>query len=136
MAAIGPLAKRNKGRKIHRTTADRLLADFLLRVKQVNRNEEFAFFVEEVRLFGSYLRGEEMGRDVDVAFSMMRKTMGKLSARCAAIGKHSEDYERAMGEVSDFFGDGHDGWISRPLRILKSMGLPKKLSIRFRVEWT
>jgi predicted nucleotidyltransferase len=102
MAAIGPLAKRNKGKQIRRATADRLLADFLRRVEQVNRNEEFAFFVEEVRLFGSYLRGEEMVGDVDVAFSMMRKTMGKLSARCLAIGKHREDYERAMGEVERF----------------------------------
>ena len=107
MSATGPLAKRNKGRKIRRTTADRLLADFLGRVEQVNRNEQFAFFVEEVRLFGSYLRGEEMVGDVDLAFSMMRKTMGKLTARWAEIAgdKHLSRErlcEMSMDEVERF----------------------------------
>jgi hypothetical protein len=41
----------------------------------------FAFFVEEVRLFGSCLKGQEMVGDVDLAFSMMRKTRKTIETR-------------------------------------------------------
>jgi predicted nucleotidyltransferase len=89
MPMKNPLAKKNKGRKIHRPTATRLLSDFLTRVDEVNRSEKFAFFVVEVRLFGSYLRGEAMVGDVDLAFSLCRKTMGKLRARTLEIARET-----------------------------------------------
>jgi hypothetical protein len=99
-----PLAKKNKGRKIYRATATRILSDFLIRVDEVNRNEEFAFFVEEVRLFGSYLRGEAMVGDVDLAVSLCRKTMGKLRARTLEIARRvgcpHASFDRKLCELS------------------------------------
>jgi hypothetical protein len=62
--------------------------------------------------------------------------MGKLSARCAAIGKHSEDYERAMGEVEPFLR-ARSRWLDfTAIENLEKHGFAMKLSIRFRVEWT
>ena len=53
----------------------------------VNCDEDLAFFVEEVRLFGSYLKGQEMVGDVDLAFSMMRKSVAKIEEPLGSTAK-------------------------------------------------
>jgi hypothetical protein len=128
------LSKKNKGKQIHRRTADRLLRDFLERVKQVNCNEGFAFFVEEVRLFGSYLHDREMVGDVDLAFSMMRKTIGKLKSRCAQLEKDTGRrlsqkrlYEMSMEEVVRFL-QSRSRWLDfAAIENVNQQGFPNKV---------
>lgn len=67
------LANASAARSIHRKTAERLLAQFLERVRCVNRTHEFAYRVEHVVLFGSMLRDIDRLGDVDVAVHLQPK---------------------------------------------------------------
>jgi predicted nucleotidyltransferase len=59
---------------ITRQTAERVLSEFLERVRQVNRNDYFLAKVTKVVLFGSFLRGDlERLSDVDVAVQLEPK---------------------------------------------------------------
>jgi predicted nucleotidyltransferase len=94
---------------INRQVAAELLGSMLRRVNEVNADESFAFFVEEVRLFGSYLRGDREIGDLDVAVSFMRKTHAKCQSRFSEISKRSPEkqterdlYEAAMVEIEDY----------------------------------
>jgi predicted nucleotidyltransferase len=131
-----PLAKKNKGRKIYRATATRMLSDFLARVDEVNRNEKFAFFVEEVRFFGSYLRGEAMVGDVDLAFSLCRKTMAKLRTRSLEIARdirrpHASFNKKlcdlSVNEVTRYL-QSRSGWLDfAAIENLEKNGFPNEV---------
>ncbi len=67
------LANASAARPIHRRTAERVLAQFLERVRMVNGTQEYAYRVEHVVLFGSMLTDTERLGDVDVAIRLEQK---------------------------------------------------------------
>jgi predicted nucleotidyltransferase len=59
--------------RLNRAKADKLLADFLKRVKDVNANETFLNWITEVRVFGSYLTDTDDLGDLDLAIKLARR---------------------------------------------------------------
>lgn len=64
------LAAASAARPISRRTADQKLAEFLCRVEQVNATKQFAFTVEKVVMFGSYLSNAQKLGDIDLAVKL------------------------------------------------------------------
>lgn len=67
-----------------RPTADKLVADLLLRIPMINAGDQYLYGVERIELFGSYLTSKEKLGDLDVAVLLYRKepddsTFRKLS---------------------------------------------------------
>ncbi len=58
-------------RPITRRTADRKLREILERVRRVNDSDYYLYRVQRVLVFGSYLTGEEILNDVDVAVELV-----------------------------------------------------------------
>jgi hypothetical protein len=67
------LANASAARPIHRKTAERLLEQFLERVRRVNSTQEYVYRVEHVVLFGSMLSDIDRLGDVDVAVQLQPK---------------------------------------------------------------
>lgn len=61
---------------LRRVTAERKLREFMARVEQVNRSEEFAYRVKRVVLFGSYLTDAERVNDIDLAVELVPRWDG------------------------------------------------------------
>src|SRR5947208_5083131 len=64
------LAQASAAAPLRRATAERKLREFMARVEQVNQSEEFAYRVNRVVLFGSYLTDAERVNDIDVAVEL------------------------------------------------------------------
>ena len=67
------LANASAMSRLSRTKGDRLLADFMKRVQEVNASSEYLVTVSVVVVYGSYVRGEKSLGDVDIAFELDRK---------------------------------------------------------------
>ena len=66
-------ARGSAAKRVHRSTADKTLADLLLRVQEVNESEKFLMRVTELVVYGSYLReGDSLG-DLDIAYTVEHK---------------------------------------------------------------
>jgi len=61
---------------ISREKAAQLLNELIERAKQVNANKELVYFVEIIKVFGSYLTDKEILGDLDVAIKLTRKYEG------------------------------------------------------------
>src|SRR4051794_32850685 len=68
------LAQASAGLPVTRATAGRAIDGLLQRVRQINAAEEFAYVVEQVILFGSYLGDAPTVNDVDVALQLRRRS--------------------------------------------------------------
>lgn len=66
----GGLALANASKPIKRATADRLVRELLERVRGINANPRYLFWVDKVLAFGSYLTDAEVLGDVDVAVEL------------------------------------------------------------------
>jgi len=64
------LAQASAAAPLRRATAERKLREFMARVEQVNQSEEFAYRVNRVVLFGSYLTAAERVNDIDLAVEL------------------------------------------------------------------
>jgi hypothetical protein len=61
-------------KRIDRTRVDKLLADLLERVKEINANNDLCYFVNEIRLFGSAVDAKaESFADVDICYVLARR---------------------------------------------------------------
>jgi len=88
---VGATLARSSGRKMRRESADALLERVLRRVERVNSAESVAlgrerypltyFFVDNVRVFGSYLGTEPMIGDLDIAICCGLRSNGMLLTR-------------------------------------------------------
>lgn len=58
---------------IKRTTADRIVEDFIKKIEHINKSDDFLFGVSKAELFGSYLSDEEKIGDVDAHITIIRK---------------------------------------------------------------
>lgn len=67
------LANASAAKPIKRTSADRIIAEFIGRVHEVNASEYYAEKVTKVVLFGSYLSDKPTMSDIDVAIAKARK---------------------------------------------------------------
>ena len=62
-----------KNQIIKRSTANKIIEDFLNRVENINNNSKYLYKVKEVRLFGSYLDNKERIGDIDIAVNITPK---------------------------------------------------------------
>ncbi|HEX9428787.1 MAG TPA: hypothetical protein VF944_00250 [Candidatus Bathyarchaeia archaeon] len=65
------LANASAARPLTRATADVKLKQFLERVDTVNRNQQFAYRIRKVIVFGSFLTGRERINDIDIAIAIV-----------------------------------------------------------------
>ncbi len=93
------LVNASASKPIYRKTADRILAQFLKRVHEVNATSEYFYWVNQVILFGSMLSGVERLSDVDVAINLQPKVSNdaeiekwKMGRRHAAEAKGRSFY--------------------------------------------
>ena len=73
------LALAKAGRPVSRATADRVLQEFLDRVKRVNEQSELAYIVESVVAFGSYLTDRTKLNDLDIGVELTRRGKEKAT---------------------------------------------------------
>ena len=76
------LSMASAAKPILRKTAEKILEDFLKRVKEVNENNYYLFYVEKVIVFGSILGSNEKLGDIDIAIELVPKEKDS--------GKHME----------------------------------------------
>ena len=62
--------------RINRAKADKLLADFLQSVEEVNAHPDLLHWVTEVRVFGSYLTNSDDLDEIDLAIKKKRRPVG------------------------------------------------------------
>lgn len=65
------LAQATALKPLTRATAERLISKLLLRATILNRQKKYAYKVEQIVVFGSYVRGETRPNDVDVAVRLV-----------------------------------------------------------------
>lgn len=79
------LAETSKGRRfgiasaapvISRQKATQLLNDLIKRAEVINANKDLVYFVERIKVFGSYLSDKETLGDLDVGFKLSSKNNG------------------------------------------------------------
>jgi len=58
---------------ISREKATRLLNELIERARVINANDELVYFVESLKVFGSYLSDKEVLGDLDVGIKLIRK---------------------------------------------------------------
>lgn len=68
------MTSRRKDRKMHRSTADRLLREVTDRIAEANGNEDYAYRITEAYVFGSYVNSDkDMLSDLDIAIRLEQK---------------------------------------------------------------
>jgi len=76
--------------RLNRAKADKLLADFLRSVEEVNARPDLLHWVTEVRVFGSYLTNSDDLGDIDIAIRKKRRPVsGSFSDACAAMAEQN-----------------------------------------------
>lgn len=83
--------------RIPRAKADKIMADFMERVREVNSRDELTHVVKQVRLFGSYLEGAEEVGDIDLIVDLAwRRPEGNVieeaRARADASGRQFRSF--------------------------------------------
>lgn len=63
----------NASKPISRQKATQLLNELIERAKSINENDELIYFVESIKVFGSYLSDKETLGDLDVGVKLSRK---------------------------------------------------------------
>ena len=63
----------NASKPISRQKATKLLNELIERAKSINENGELIYFVESIKVFGSYLSDKETLGDLDVGVKLSRK---------------------------------------------------------------
>lgn len=99
--------KKAPTRRISLARADQLFFGLIERIPKANANRNFAFFVQEVLLYGSYLRREKTVGDIDITMQFAMKTQPKVDERIAFFMRRDKvdwrgGYDRAITEVSKF----------------------------------
>ena len=71
------LAMASAATPLRRSTADRLIEGVVERAREINRNEQLAYRVRRLAVFGSFAAGSERPNDVDVACSFDTRLEGE-----------------------------------------------------------
>jgi hypothetical protein len=76
--------------RINRAKADKLLADFLRSVEEVNAHPDLLHWVTEVRVFGSYLTDSDDLGDIEIAIKKERRPVsGAFGDACVAMAEQN-----------------------------------------------
>jgi predicted nucleotidyltransferase len=76
--------------RINRAEAEKLLAEFLRSVEEVNAHPDLLHWVTEVRVFGSYLTNSDDLGDIDIAIKKEKRPVsGAFSNACVAMAEQS-----------------------------------------------
>ena len=97
------VAQVSKARPIKKQTAEKALADFLTRVKNVNLESEYLYSVESVVLFGPYFEGIRKVKNVDVAVELEPKEINP--SKLEHLVKQQAEAEEATGKKFKSFSD-------------------------------
>jgi hypothetical protein len=87
------LARATARRPITRPTAEKLVESFLARVLKINACEDYAFYVQKVLVFGSYLSDRPDLGDVDLAVT--------LAFRYDDVDKRQEQFDKRIQYAVD-----------------------------------
>jgi len=135
LLAAGWKPQKKKKDKILLRTADRLFQALMNRLDESNRDTRFAYFVEEVILFGSYLRRDERVTDIDICISYCRKTQAKLNRTIRRMmrDRHvdaDEGYKLSVREIDDFLTARHPRFHTSDTGTIRRLGVPCKVIYR------
>ena len=72
--------------RINRAKAEKLLADFLRSIEEVNAYPDLLHWVTEVRVFGSYLTNSDDLGDIEIAIKNERRAFGDA---CVAMAEQN-----------------------------------------------
>jgi hypothetical protein len=76
--------------RLNRAKADKLLADFLRSVEEVNAHPDLLHWVTEVRVFGSYLTNSDDLGNIDIAIRKEKRPVsGAFSDACVAMAEQN-----------------------------------------------
>lgn len=90
---------------IRRSTAARLVSEFLQRVEEVNRDPQYLFWIDEVLVFGSFLTDSETLGDIDLGLMYVSRIDGtenfnELSKRRVEIAEAAgRNFPRFIDEL-------------------------------------
>lgn len=98
------LANASAAKPISRKTANRVLREFMERVRQVNSSVEYVYEVESVVLFGSMLGDKESLGDVDLAIELVPRESDdqEFQAKCQARRRIAEENGRRFRSIFDW----------------------------------
>jgi hypothetical protein len=85
------LAQATAARPLVRNTAQRLVADLVLRARLINLDDDWAYRVGMLVVFGSYVDGVERPNDIDVACQLVPRWRGEVQ-------REAEQSRRAVHE--------------------------------------
>jgi hypothetical protein len=76
--------------RLNRAEAEKLLADFLRSVEEVNAHPDLLHWVTEVRVFGSYLTNSDDLENIEIAIKRERRPVsGAFSDACVAMAEQN-----------------------------------------------
>lgn len=135
LLAAGWKCQRKPKKKILLRTADRLFAEFMNRLAESNRNTRFGYFVEEVILFGSFLRREAEVTDIDLCVSYCRKTRANVERKIRRMMRqHRVDkykgYALSLAEIGDFLTAKNPRFHASDAGTIRRLDVPYKLIYR------
>lgn len=103
---------------ITRKTAERLLQEFLQRVEKINSSDDYAYYIKQVIIFGSYLSDNPTLGDIDLSL-VLKFRDDNLDKR----SKHLEERTKLAEKQGRHFKDFLDGLIwpyEEVMRFLKN----------------
>lgn len=117
------LAETSKGRRfgiasaapaISRQKATQLLNDLIKRAEVINANKDLVYFVQRIKVFGSYLSDKETLGDLDIGFKLSRKNNG---ADFSSLNKKRITQAKTNGKIFKSFMD-ELGWPYREIELM------------------
>jgi hypothetical protein len=89
---------------VRRETAERALQEFLVRCREVNSDNHFAYKVERATVFGSFLSSADRVGDVDIALRICPKVkFGDPDRWMAKVGQQVRAAKRGGRRFSSYF---------------------------------
>lgn len=96
------LALASASRAIKRATAERLLSEFMERVRSINDDAGFLYTISRVAVFGSYLTDTEDLSDLDLAVEIEPRTTDKVQFRSLAAQRVAEAQQNGWAPRNKF----------------------------------
>ncbi|MEQ8279052.1 MAG: hypothetical protein RMA76_20230 [Deltaproteobacteria bacterium] len=98
------LAASRLSKRLLRSTAERLMAEFMERLHAMNANDEFAYRVDKLVVFGSYLTDSPTLGDIDLGFDLepRRADKDEHKAFCSARSMAAQEAGRHFPAFLDW----------------------------------
>lgn len=89
---------------IHRRTAERLLEQFMERVRIVNADGNYLYTVKTIVLFGSYLSERDDLGDIDIAFALKQRSIADWGAAANELRQRAQEAGRRFRSNLEWIG--------------------------------